>query len=173
MGDGVISKTVAAKLLGVGVEHNVVRACRHKESIVGERAVGTEVEHEDEVASHECKHLVAVVVPYLLYGSLREVLLAFNHLEHGLVEVAKIVVVEFLVVHEVPLAACILVAPSVALAREVNPFGMSELVTHEVEIAAINCSCSHEAYHLVQGNAAVNHKVLVALLEVPVHVGVD
>ena len=82
-------------------------------------------------------------------------------------------VVEFLIVDKVPLPACVLVAPSVALSWEVYPFGMSELVAHEVEVASVDGGCRYKPYHLVQGDATMHHEVLVALLEVPVHVGID
>ena len=50
---------------------------------------------------------------------------------------------------------------------------MAKLVAHEVQIASVDGSCSDKAYHLVKGNTPVSHKVLVALLEVPIHVGVN
>ena len=71
-------------------------------------------------------------MPYFLHGCLVEVFLALDDVEHLAVEVAEVVVVEFLIVDKVPLPACVLVAPSVALSWEVYPFGMSELVAHEV-----------------------------------------
>ena len=111
-------------------------------------------------------------MPNLLHRSLLEVSQTLYHLEHSLVEVAEIVIAEFLVVNEVPLAACILVAPSIALAGEVNPFGMSELVAHKVEVATVDGCCRDEANHLVESDATMNHEVLVALLEVPIHVGI-
>ena len=50
---------------------------------------------------------------------------------------------------------------------------MSEFVAHEVEVAAVDgCQCN-EANHLVEGDAAVGAVVLVALFEVPVHVGIN
>ena len=82
-------------------------------------------------------------------------------------------VVKFLVVYQIPLAACVFVTPSVAFAWEVNPFGMPKLVTHEVEIAPINSGSSNKPYHLMQGNATVGNVVLVSFLEMPIHVGIN
>ena len=50
---------------------------------------------------------------------------------------------------------------------------MAELVTHEVEISAIDGRSGDEANHLVQGNATVDHIGGVAMLKMPVHVGID
>ena len=49
---------------------------------------------------------------------------------------------------------------------------MPELIAHEVEVAAIGCTGRQEAYHLVKSDTALHHVVLVALLEMPVHVGI-
>ena len=82
-------------------------------------------------------------------------------------------IAEFLVVDEVPLPASVLIAPSVTFAGEVDPFGMSELIAHEVEVAAVDGAEGGQANHLVQSDATGDGIVLVALLEVPVHVAVD
>ena len=50
---------------------------------------------------------------------------------------------------------------------------MSELIAHEVEVAAIDGRSRDQTNHLVQGDTAVDHIVLVAFLEVPVHIGID
>ena len=49
---------------------------------------------------------------------------------------------------------------------------MSELVAHKVEVATIDSSCCDETNHLVESDTTMSHKVLVALLEVPIHVGI-
>ena len=72
-----------------------------------------------------------------------------------------------------PLAAGIFIAPAVALAREVDPLRMAELVAHEVQVAAVDRGRRREADHLVQGDAARDGAALVVLAEMPVHVRVD
>ena len=72
-----------------------------------------------------------------------------------------------------PLAACIFVAPAVALTGEVNPFGVAEFVAHEVQVTAVNRGGRDQTNHLMQGNAAVDHEVAVILGEVPVHISVN
>ena len=47
-------------------------------------------------------------------------------------------IAELMVVHKVPLSAGVLVAPSVALAWEVNPLWVAELIAHEVQVAAVD-----------------------------------
>ena len=81
-------------------------------------------------------------------------------------------VAQFLIIHQAPLAACIFVRPAVAFTREVNPFGMSELITHKVQIAAIDGSQCHQTDHLVQGYATLGHTINVFFREVPVHIGI-
>ena len=84
----VVSKAITAELLGIGVEHYVVASLGNEESIIGEATRRREVEHENQIATAEGKHLIAVVVPNLLNGGLIEFLLALDHLEHLMVEIA-------------------------------------------------------------------------------------
>ena len=112
-------------------------------------------------------------MPDFLHGSLLEVFLRLDDLEHLLVEIAKPMIAEFVVVDEVPLTAGILVTPAITLTGKVNPFGMTKLIAHEIEVATVDGSSSYQTYHLVERDATVNHLVLVALLEVPVHIGID
>ena len=94
-------------------------------------------------------------------------------MHHLIVEIAKIVVTQIVIVHKVPLATRILVTPAIALAWEIYPFGMAELVAHKVEITAIDCRGRYEAYHFVQCDATVYGFVLIAFLEMPIHIGIN
>ena len=169
----VIVEAIAAEVRVVGVEDVLVGSLFDHESIACVAVAWAEVEEEVEVSATEGEDLVAVVVPYLHDILLLEAAVLLEHLEHGCVEVAEIVEAELFVIDEVPLAACILVAPSVAFAWEVYPFGMSELIAHEVEVTAVDGAKCDEAYHLVEGDASIDVGVLVSFLEVPVHVAVD
>ena len=82
-------------------------------------------------------------------------------------------VFEVLAIDEVPLTSCVLVAPTITFSWEVNPFRMTELVAHEIEVATVYGSDSHEAYHFVQRHAAFDHKVVVTDHHVPIHFFVD
>ena len=50
---------------------------------------------------------------------------------------------------------------------------MSEFITHEVQVASVDCGKCDKAYHLVQCDSACNSHVAVAFGHVPVHRGVD
>ena len=99
--------------------------------------------------------------------------LSTDKLYHGLIKLAQILVAQLVVIHQAPLTTCILIAPTVTFTREVNPFGMTELITHEVEVTAIDRRGSEQTYHLVQCDAAMGHIVLVTLLEMPVHIRIN
>ena len=172
MGHLVIVQTIATKRLVVGIEYHTIGTGRYQEAIVGKRAGWREVEDEEQVASHISEYLIAIIVPDFNNWCLVKVLFTLNCLEHLLVEVAEIVIAEILVIYQIPLSASILVAPSVTLAREINPLWMTELITHEVQVAAIDGRSCSQTDHLVQGNASVNHIVLITLLEVPVHISI-
>ena len=77
-------------------------------------------------------------MPYLLDGFVLEVSDALYGLYHCLVEVAEIMIAQLLVVNKVPLATCVFVAPSITFAREVDPFRMTKLVAHEVQISTVD-----------------------------------
>ena len=50
---------------------------------------------------------------------------------------------------------------------------MAELIAHEIQVTSAAGGEGHEAYHLVQGDAAVHEQVLRTLLHRPVHLLVD
>ena len=173
MTHALVDVAVAAVARVVAVEHPVVLARRGQDAIARVGARGAEVEHKHQVAAHVGQHLVVVLVPQLAYGRGLEVVHAREQVYHVVVPVVQVLVFQVLAVDQRPLAAGILVAPAVALAREVDPLGVAPLVAHEVEVGPVDeRGCGH-AYHLVQGHAAVDHAVVVAHHHVPVHLLVD
>ena len=56
-------------------------------------------------------------------------------------------------VRQIPLPAAVLVTPVVALAREVDPLGVPQLVAHEVQVGLAPEGHGDEPNHLVQGHA--------------------
>ena len=168
----VVSQAIAAKLYGIGIEHDFIRSLRNQETIIGKRTGRTEIEHKDVVATHVGQHLVAIVMPYFDNVCLLYVLHVLYHLQHCLVKITQIVIAQVFVIHQAPLTTGIFVAPSVTLAREVYPFGMTELVPHEVQITAVQGRSREQTYHLMQSNAAMHAFVLISLLEVPIHIGI-
>lgn len=91
---------------------------------------------------------------------------------HIIVKRVEIFVFQIFAVNKIPLATGILVAPAVALAGK-SIHSMSELVTHKVEIAAVDGRSRHEAYHLVESHAAGHDHIVVIDHHVPVHLLVN
>ena len=112
-------------------------------------------------------------MPDLLNRSLQEVLLALDDAQHLAVEVAKPMITKVFIVNKTPLATSVLITPAVAFAREVDPLWVSELVAHEVKITSVDGCSRHQAYHLVQGDAAFSNSVDVLLCKVPIHIGIN
>ena len=61
--EGVIVESLSAELDIISIEQILVSSSLHHEAIVGITAEWAEVEEEQQLATLECKHLVAVVVP--------------------------------------------------------------------------------------------------------------
>ena len=134
---------------------------------------GVEVEDEDERSSlgdDEFALLARGGHPLVL---VREELVALVEVHHRPVEVVELVVAEVLGVGEVPAAAAVVVRPLVALAGEVDPLGVAELVTHEVQVPLAADGHGDEAKHLVQRHPAVHHRRrLLERAHAVVHLGV-
>ena len=89
-----------------------------------------EVEHEHERAALEDEDLTTVVggAHVLVRGAhVRAYSRVQRH--HRLVKAQEVAVTQVIGVGEIPAAAAVLVTPVVTLAREVDPLGMTELVT--------------------------------------------
>lgn len=173
MSHRVISEAIASIGRCICIEHNFVGTLWHHEAIAFIGACGGEIENEEEIATAIGEDLIRIIVPYFLNGELADVSNRLEEMNHIMIEIAKIMVAEVVVVDEVPLATGILVTPVVAFAGEVNPFGMTKLVAHEVEIAAVNCGGCDESNHLVESDPTMDCSILIAFAEVPVHVCVD
>ena len=63
--------------------------------------------------------------------------------------------------------------PVVTFAREVDPFGVSEFVTHKVEVAVVGSGESDEACHFMEGDAAVDDEITGTGMHVEIHLFVD
>ena len=94
-------------------------------------------------------------------------------MDYGLVESSEVLVFEVFPVYEVPLATGIFVGPAVALTGEVDPFGVPEFVTHEIEVSAVDGREGYQSNHLVERHTAVYCHVGIAFAHVPVHYVVD
>ena len=82
-------------------------------------------------------------------------------------------IAEFFIINEMPLTARVLMAPTVALSWEINPLGMAVFVAHKVEISAVDGRSRDQTNHFVQSNTANGALILVALAEMPIHIGIN
>ena len=94
------------------------------------------VEDEQQVAVREGHRLVALVHQQIPRVTVGKNLVFFHQPDHRAVEIAQPRIAQESVFCERPLPPGVGVAPAVALAREVDPLGMPELVAHEVELFA-------------------------------------
>ena len=173
MVDGVVDVAEAAELGIVARQYHLIFSCRSEKSVVLIALKGCPVEHKYQVAAHEGKHLVGILVPELHHRERLKVVHVAHQLDHGIVKRVKLAIAQLLAVDEIPLATRVLVAPAIAFSREVNPLGMSELIAHEVEVSAVDSGESDKAYHLVHGYATVDSGIVIAFHHVPVHLVVD
>ena len=102
-----------------------------------------------------------------------EILHIPDQFQHLTVEIAQEMVLQIQVVHQIPLAASVFIRPSIALPREVDPFRMPELISHKVQITAINSRSRNQTDHLMQGDTSIYHEIMVIFLHMPIHIGVD
>ena len=52
--------------------------------------------------------------------------------QHRLIEISQAVIFQFQIIPQRPLPPRIMITPSVALAREIHPLGVPELIAHEI-----------------------------------------
>ena len=173
----VVRQAKASKLLGIGVEYHLVLARRDRYAIALEGLHAIPVEDKHQVTALVCHYLIALVVAEFILPWQVHAITILHRCQVLTQEVYHLLIKEIQTgeevtwaIHQTPLTAGILMAPTIALAREVNPFGVTELVTHESEITAIDGRSSNKANHLVQRDTAVHHIGRVTFLEVPIHI---
>ena len=151
----------------------MVFAARNQETIIGKRTGRIEIEYKYQVFPTVCQYLVAIVMPNFYHIGLLDIFYILQQMNHSRIEITQIMITQSGVVYQMPLAACIFVRPAVAFTREVNPFGMTELVTHEIQITAVDCRSRKQADHLVQCDAAFYRSIFVTNAEMPIHIGIN
>jgi len=93
--------------------------------------------------------------------------------QHGRIEIREKAVLETGVVPQAPLAARMAIGPRVALAREIDPLGMSELVAHKSEPRVAAKGHCDKPDHLVEGDTTGNDgRLLHQRAHVRIHLGV-
>ena len=169
----VVDIAISAIFRVIAVHHARIFAYRCQYLVAHVRTVWTEVEHKCIFAAAICQHLVVVLFPHLHHRKFFKLLDAAYEVYHIVVECIEEAILQVYAIHEFPLAASVLIRPSIAFAREVNPFGMAEFIAHKVEITAVDSRCGDHSYHLMERHTAVYCRVIVAHHHVPVHCAVD
>lgn len=115
-----------------------------------------EIVDEDEVTLFVYYHFVALIVQ-------GHILVRIDHgakenlcSVHLLIKIVKLWISEIFIVHEIPLSSAVLITISVSFTREVDPFRVSKLVAHEVEIALTAERLRNETDHFVDGHSSGN-----------------
>ena len=128
-----VAKTVVLRV--VRVQDDAVAAGRAFDGVVGIGSLRVEVEDNQTAAALERQYLVALVLAEGNWPSVEQTVFC-DAVDHVPVETVQPAVFQQLIVGQIPLAAGMVEGPSVVLPREVDPLGMTELIAHEVEVAA-------------------------------------
>jgi hypothetical protein len=56
---------------------------------------------------------------------------------HLLVEAVEVMVPQMISLHQIPPSAAVVIAPVVAFPWEIDPFRMSELISHEIQVPIV------------------------------------
>ena len=87
----VVVESIAAESGIVCIEKVLVGTRFHHEAITGIGVARAEVKEEEEIATTEGKHLVAIVVPDFHDILLLEASVLLEHLQHSSIEITKVV----------------------------------------------------------------------------------
>ena len=130
-----LKPAVAAEFRCIAVEDEPVLPGQQINRMRSEGSMGMKTEEEDQPCPLETeKQIFLVFQDQLRSRGIKQAMLG-SKAHHGLVELRKEAVTKVSVVPEVPLAACIMVRPVVPFTGEIDPFGVTEFVAHEVQVA--------------------------------------
>ena len=147
----------------------VASRSRNRNPVVGHTRRRMPVENEKQIAVTECHRLVGLVHQLIVGIAAPHHTVRLGHRQHGPVEKTELTVAQAVVVSQRPLAARITVAPAVPLARKVDPFGMTELVAHKIEIGLASQRKRHQPDHLVERHTALYGQIVPTALHRRVH----
>ena len=140
----------ATDLLSVGVEHDLIcTGLLDADAIIEEALRGVEIEDENAAGALEHDDLVALVLEADVRLRGVQPAVAVLGQVHLAVELVEVLVPQERVLGEVQLPSRVPERVLVALAREVEPFWVTEFVTLEVEIALAAQAVREQADHLV------------------------
>ena len=119
-----------------------------------------EVKDKQQISSFKYYQLIFIVNEcYILMLTVQPVECIFELIK-GCIKFLQVLIFKIRVVAEVPLSAAVVEAEGVALPREVDPLGVSELVAHEVQVRISAQTDRQQPDHLVQRDAPVDDVVL-------------
>lgn len=153
-------KTVeAAMILGIRVEHDTVGArLLDADAVVGVAVGVVEVEDEDQAGALKDDDLVTLVLERDVgLRSVQPAVLVLGQV-HRPVEVVEVLVTQEAILGKVELASGVPERVLVALAGEVEPLRVAELVALEVEVTLTTQGMGEETDQLVKSHAAVNDR---------------
>ena len=169
MGDKLLS---AVLLIVAGESDGVLRIVMDGHKNIGLRLAWMEIECKEQPVPGENNYLFLILQKSQITHPLGEGPILLGELNHIFIEIVKPLVLQETVFLKAPLAAAIMEAPSIAFTGEIDPFGMTKFVAHEVQISFTTAGKGKEADHLMKGDGAVNHRIVGILVHVRVHGGV-
>ena len=93
-----------------------------------------------------------------------------QQLYHSLVKTIQVCKEIICIVHQIPLTTRVLMTPTITLTREINPLGVTELISHKCEISTIDSRSCDETNHLMQRYTTVHHISGMTMLKMPIHI---
>mmetsp|Transcript_34629 Transcript_34629/g.98119 ORF Transcript_34629/g.98119 Transcript_34629/m.98119 type:complete len:307 (-) Transcript_34629:1915-2835(-) len=154
--------TFSSKHEGIAVKNHTVRAGQaHPHLVAFEVGAWVEVEDKHKLSTLAHNHLLLVILLRHAQVAVCDKVVAVVQLVHCRVKVVQLHVQQVRGVDKVPLPPAVLIAPAVTVAGEVNPLGVPKLVAHEVEPPIPAEREGEETDHLVEGQAAGDHRGLL------------
>ena len=113
--------------------------------------------------------LVLLIHQQIVGVAIRQHTMFLHKRNHRLIKVGKVSVAQKAIVTQRPLTACIGVRVAITLTREVNPLGMTELITHKVKVCVTTRRDSKQAYHLMQSHTTIHHGTFKGTIHTLIH----
>jgi hypothetical protein len=157
---GILDSLVPSESAFVGIkEDEMIGLPQGAHVVILVRVALMEVEYEEKLPFLVNYHLVHFIrcSDELVLGD-HGLELNFSRV-HYFIEFTELSVSQVCIVHKIPLPSAVIITVSIALTREVDPFWMSKLVTHEVEICLTTQALRNEPDHLVEGHSSRDAKI--------------
>lgn len=157
----------------VAVEDQPVLSRSGRHRIVDMGPGGMKIKNKDHAGPLKSDDLVLVMLLEQPGPGAFQNPISLDQFDHVPVELAQKPVFQILGIGQAPLPARVPVRPVVSRPWKIDPFGMSELVSHEIQIPAARGRQGDETDQLVQGDAPVNAQAFMAYMHVFVDIRSD